>query len=129
MFRSFLLLAALVLCLPVSTEACDGATPVVAAELAALIENDGAPVILDVRTDEEFAAGHVPGAVHLPHDEIETRGESLPDDRETEIVVYSLNGDRAYIAVTHLRAVGYSHVIMLEGHWLWWQEAGRPVER
>ena len=99
------------------------------AALASAIEDHRAPLVLDVRTAEEFDAGHVPGALHLPYDEIASREASLPGDHDAEIVVYCRSGRRAAIAAGALREAGYTDVRMLEGHWLAWEAAGRSVER
>ena len=63
------------------------------------------PVILDVRTPEEFAAGHLPDAVNIPVDELRSRLAELPHDRP--LVAYCQVGQRGYLAVRLLREAGY----------------------
>jgi rhodanese-related sulfurtransferase len=64
------------------------------------------PFLLDVRTAPEYAAGHIPGAVNLPVDELRTRLAELPVDRE--IAVYCQVGQRGYLATRILRQAGYA---------------------
>jgi NADPH-dependent 2,4-dienoyl-CoA reductase/sulfur reductase-like enzyme/rhodanese-related sulfurtransferase len=63
------------------------------------------PVVLDVRTPEEFAAGHLPDAVNIPVDELRSRLAELPHDRP--LVAYCQVGQRGYLAVRLLREAGY----------------------
>ena len=85
--------------------------------------------ILDVRTQEEYASGHVPGALHIPHDEVATRLEEVGADRDRTLVVYCERGGRAMQAEEALRAAGYTDVRHLEGDMRGWREAGLPVVR
>ena len=97
--------------------------PTLAARLAA----ENAPLILDVRTPAEFAAGHIPGAVNIPHDELAQRMSELPNDKNAEIVVLCRSGRRALIAEDLLQAAGYADISDLDGHMLGWNADGRPV--
>ena len=104
--------------------------PVPAADLAAQIAaNDSAkpaPLILDVRTPEEFADGHVPGAVLIPHDQLEARIAELGAPRE--VVVYCRSGRRSALVEPILEKNGF-RVHQLEGSWQAWQAAGLPEEK
>jgi len=96
--------------------------------LAARISDASAPVIFDVRSEKEFASGHVPGAVNLPYDEITDRlaGQTLdPDD---EIVVYCESGRRAAVAEEALRHAGFTSVRHLEGDMRGWRESHLPCD-
>lgn len=106
--------------------AAESAAPIAAAELARRIEAGSAPLVLDVRTPKEFAAGHIPGAVNIPYDQLAGRLEELPGKRDTEIVVHCYSGKRAAVAEGVLRDAGYTRVRDLEGHWLGWSQAGLP---
>ncbi|MDT8435230.1 MAG: rhodanese-like domain-containing protein [Gemmatimonadota bacterium] len=97
------------------------------AALRARLDDGDGPMILDVRTRGEFAAGHVPGAVLLPHDELAGRLGELPADPATEIVVYCRSGRRAAIAMDALRRAGYTNIRELKGHMPGWAAAGLPV--
>jgi rhodanese-related sulfurtransferase len=103
-------------------------TPIAAADLAERIQAGSAPLILDVRTRDEFAQGHVPGAINIPHDELPSRLSELPIERSEELVVHCRSGRRAQLAAETLREGGYTDVRDLTGHWLEWQAAGLPAE-
>ncbi|MBM5811910.1 MAG: rhodanese-like domain-containing protein [Gammaproteobacteria bacterium] len=85
-------------------------------------------VVLDVRTAEEFVAGHVPGARHLPHDQIAQRIGELEALRDRDVVVYCRSGRRSQLALGVLRAHGFTRLWQLDGDFLAWQAQGRPIE-
>ena len=84
-------------------------------------------LVLDVRTAREFADGHVPGAVNISHDELESRLAELDADRDTEVVVYCRSGRRAELALDLLAKAGFVRLSHLEGDFLAWSAADRPV--
>lgn len=92
-------------------------------------ENAPAPLVLDVRTPAEFAAGHVPHAINLPHDELETRLAELRPDADRTVVVYCKSGKRAAIASGILAEAGFSDLRHLTGDMDAWIAAGLPLER
>ena len=67
-------------------------------------------VLLDVRTQEEFDAGHIPTAVLLPYDEINVKAATVLPDKEKEIVLYCRSGRRSAIAKKALVELGYKDV-------------------
>ena len=85
-----------------------------------------APLILDVRSANEFAAGHIPLALNIPHDELQDRLSELPIDLDQTIVVHCHAGPRAQRAEAFLVESGYTDVRDLDGHWRGWTQAGRP---
>ncbi len=87
---------------------------------------EDAPLLLDVRTPEEFAAGHIPGAVNLPHTEIAARLDELLPLADHGVVVYCRSGRRAELGASVLLGEGIA-VGHLAGDMLGWQEAGLPV--
>ena len=93
--------------------------------LAAQIESGQAPLVLDVRTHDEFAAGHVPGAVLIPHDQLEARIAELGEPRD--VVVYCRSGRRSGLVQPLLEARGF-RVSQLEGSWNAWEAAGLPTQ-
>jgi len=97
------------------------------AELADRIAAESAPIVLDVRTPQEFAAGHIPGAVNIPHTELASRLSTLDFDPDQEIVVHCEQGGRASIAESILREGGYTRVRDLTGHMKAWRAGGYPV--
>ncbi len=72
------------------------------------------PLLLDVRTAEEFAAGHLPAAVNIPVDDLRSRLRELPPDRE--IVAYCQVGQRGYLATRILRQSGLNVVNLSGGY-------------
>jgi rhodanese-related sulfurtransferase len=87
------------------------------------------PVILDVRSAGEFAAGHIPGSINIPFWAVPWRAGELGARRDDPIVVYCGHGPRAQLARAALRARGFSRIACLAGHWSKWREAGYPEER
>lgn len=80
----------------------------VSPESARRLVAEGA-ILLDVRTPEEFAAGHLEGAVNIPVHEVEARLGELPD-RDKPVVVYCRSGRRSAQAKAVLERSGYAHV-------------------
>lgn len=85
-------------------------------------------LLLDVRTAEEYASGHVPGAVNIPYDEISSRIGELGADRGDPVVVYCEKGPRASQATAALTGAGFSSVRSLAGHMAAYRASGLPVE-
>jgi rhodanese-related sulfurtransferase len=81
--------------------------------------------LLDVRENDEWTAGHAPGAVHLPMMEIPSRMGEIPQDRE--VVVVCKVGGRSGQVVGYLRQQGFENVINLDGGMLGWEAAGQPM--
>lgn len=75
-----------------------------------LIDSDETALILDVRTEEEYAAGHIPDAVLIPHDEIADRAEEELTDKERLILVYCRSGNRSKAASETLAELGYTNI-------------------
>jgi rhodanese-related sulfurtransferase len=93
----------------------------------AVWESGTAPVVIDVRTAEEYASGHVPGAVNIPFDQVAQRIAEL--DAPRGVALYCMVGPRARKGESALLAAGYESVLHLEGGLAAWQAAGLPVER
>jgi hydroxyacylglutathione hydrolase len=97
------------------------------AELRERLHEGDDLTVLDVRQDSEWAAGHVPGAIHieagrLPYDDL-----SLPADRP--IVVHCAHGNRSMASISVLLRRGYRNVVQVENGFSKWEEAGYEVER
>ncbi len=90
------------------------------AELSGRLKEPGTLVLIDVRTREEYAAGHIDAALNIPHDELERRLGEIPGGKSGEIIVYCRSGKRARIAENILVEKGYTNVKDLAGHWLGW---------
>jgi rhodanese-related sulfurtransferase len=85
-------------------------------------------VLVDVREDHEWAAGHIPGAVHLGKGIIERDVETKYPDTSTELVLYCGGGFRSALAADNLQRMGYTNVISMDGGWRGWKEAGLNIE-
>ena len=81
------------------------------------------PLVLDVRGDDEFAEGHVPGAVHIPHDRLAARLPELAGAKDREVVVYCRSGRRAALALETLKNAGFRRLAHLQGDYPGWVEA------
>jgi molybdopterin/thiamine biosynthesis adenylyltransferase/rhodanese-related sulfurtransferase len=87
-------------------------------------------VLVDVRDNEEFAAGHIPGAVHVPRSYLETRIEgAIGADRNRPVVLYCASGNRsAFAAHTLTEQLGYTDVASMTGGITLWKDRGYEVE-
>lgn len=88
-----------------------------------------AEVLIDVREESEFAAGHLPGAVHMSRGTIEGRLASVPalQRPDARIVLYCRTDARAALAARSLQSMGYTRVCVIEGGYAAWTQAGRKV--
>ena len=85
------------------------------------------PIIIDVRTAEEYAMGHITGAVNIPFDEVADRIGEI--EAPHGVALYCMVGPRARKGEAALLGAGYTAVLHLEGGLAAWQEAGLPVEQ
>ena len=85
------------------------------AEAKEIMDTEQNYVILDVRTGEEFAEGHIVGAILIPDDEITEEAENILTDKEQQILVYCRSGRRSKNAASHLVELGYTNVIEFGG--------------
>ena len=108
----------------------DGAPPVAPSiapeELAERSASSKPPVIIDVRTAQEYAGGHIPGALNIPYDEVADRISEV--DAPHGVALYCLVGPRARRGEAALLGAGYGQVLHLEGGLSAWEAAGLPVE-
>src|SRR5262245_10232887 len=86
-------------------------------------------VLIDVREESEFAAGHVPGALHIGKGVIERDIEAKVPDPATPLVLYCGGGFRSALAADALQKMGYTNVVSMDGGWRAWTEQGLPVEK
>jgi rhodanese-related sulfurtransferase len=86
-------------------------------------------LLIDVREDSEWAAGHAAGAIHLGKGIIERDIETQVPDKSTTMVLYCGGGFRSALAADALRKMGYANAISLDGGWRAWTSAGLPVEK
>jgi rhodanese-related sulfurtransferase len=97
--------------------------------LARLQRKDPDLVVLDVRTPAEFAAGHVPGARNVSHDQLAANLAELEPLRDKDVVLYCRSGRRTLLAEDVLRKAGFTKLLHLDGDYLAWEAQQRPVER
>ena len=88
----------------------------------------GEPVIVDVREQDEWDEGHIPGAVHIPRGHLESRIERLAPDTARPVVVYCSAGNRSAFAARTLMDLGYEDVVSLAGGFTDWKRNGFPVQ-
>lgn len=119
------LLLAFVAALPALAGDAATITPEALAERLAW--GDRSLVVLDVRTPEEYAAGHVVGARNIPHTQVAERLAELGDARERDVVVYCRSGRRSELALETLRAAGFTRLFHLDGDWLRWSAEKHPA--
>jgi len=90
---------------------------------------DEGVAVVDVREAEEFAAGHIPGAKHVPRSYLESRIEGAVPDRSTPVILYCASGNRsAYAARTLQEDLGYEHVRSMNGGITLWKDRGYEVQ-
>lgn len=87
------------------------------------------PPLIDVRTPEEYRAGHLPGAVNIPLQDFRRRFQELSAYRDREVVLYCETGSRAVYGGRWLAAQGFRELRFLDGHMVAWRRAGLPTER
>ena len=85
-------------------------------------------VLVDTREDNEFAAGHVKGAVHLSRGIIERDIEQKYPDKNTPLVLYCGGGFRSALVAENLGKMGYTNAISLDGGWKALKDSGLPLE-
>ncbi|MGZ4419427.1 MAG: molybdopterin-synthase adenylyltransferase MoeB [Gaiellaceae bacterium] len=88
----------------------------------------GEPVVLDVREQDEWDEGHIPGAVHVPRGHLESRIERLAPDAARPVVVYCSQGNRSVFAAKTLEELGYEDVVSLAGGFTDWKRNGFPLQ-
>lgn len=96
---------------------------------ATRLMNQGPALVLDVRDEKEFAAGHLPKARHIPAKELPTRLAEIGKYKEKPVIVTERSGPRAGAASKLLRNSGFTQVFQLKGGVAAWQQASLPVER
>src|SRR4051794_9590048 len=86
-------------------------------------------ILVDVREESEWTAGHAAGAMHLGKGVIERDIEAKIPDHNKKLVLYCGGGFRSALAADNLQKMGYKDVISLDGGWRAYTGAGLPVER
>jgi rhodanese-related sulfurtransferase len=98
-------------------------------EVKAKLDSGERFVLVDVREDNEWAADHVTGAIHLGKGIIERDAEERLPDKGAPIVLYCGGGFRSSLAADNLQKMGYTNVSSMDGGIRGWREKGYPLTR
>jgi len=94
--------------------------------------DDGSAIIIDARSTTEYEAGHIPGAINIPHDRIpefiETLNAEVPMDANVIIYCRGPECDFSDLLATELKVMGYQTVSVFTGGWEHWTAASHPTE-
>jgi sulfur-carrier protein adenylyltransferase/sulfurtransferase len=98
------------------------------APAAAALLDDADAVFVDVRERDEWDEGHIPGAIHVPRGNLESRIEAAVPDHSRHVIVYCASGNRSAFAAKTLEELGYDDVASLAGGYTDWKRNGRPTQ-
>ena len=96
---------------------------------ATRLMNQASTLVLDIRDDKDFAAGHLPRARHIPLPDLEKRAAEIQKFKDKPVLVTCRNGNRSSAAARVLKKLGFSNVFQLKGGLVAWEQASLPVER
>ena len=96
---------------------------------ATRLMNQGPSLVLDIRDEKDFSAGHLPRARHIPMKELAGRVGEIVKFKEKPVIVTDRNGTRAGAACRLLKGSGFSNVYQLKGGLTAWRQASLPVEK
>jgi len=105
----------------------DGIVYIRPAEAMRRLERSPGTIVLDVRTPEEFASGHLASAVLLPVDKLGAKASAVLKDRNRAVVIYCHSGGRSDRAAKELQAQGFTNVASVVGGIVAWKAAGYPI--
>lgn len=111
------------------TEAKERVREVTVEDVMQMRDREGGPLILDIREESEWAAGHMPGAAHLGRGVLELRAHQVLPDLARPIVLYCAGGNRSVLAADVMQVMGYTDVTSMAGGWRAWMAAGGESER
>lgn len=89
----------------------------------------GAAILFDVRSEEDWKAGHARDAKHLNRGDIEVEIEEMVPSLDQRIICYCGGGSRSALVVESLQKMGYRNVRSLSGGFRAWREAGLPTQQ
>src|SRR6478736_5887156 len=95
-------------------------------DAVALRDASSAPVFVDVRERDEYEQGFIPGAVHIPRGNLESRIERAVPDHGTPVVLYCASGNRSAYSARTLAELGYTDVVSMAGGFSRWKQNGHP---
>lgn len=86
-------------------------------------------LLVDVREDNEWTNGHLPGAVHMGRGVIERDVEKAVPDTSTKMILYCGGGFRSALVADNLQKMGYTNVESMDGGWRGWTTSGLPTAK
>ena len=91
----------------------------------------GKRVIIDVREYDEYAAGHLPGAINIPRGVLEFKIGMVPEcaKKDGAFLIYCRTSGRAALSAVQLQKIGYSNIISMNGGFEVWNTEQRPTEK
>jgi sulfur-carrier protein adenylyltransferase/sulfurtransferase len=95
-----------------------------AAQAATRLAEEPRPVLLDVRERDEYEQGYIPGAIHIPRGNLESRIDNAVTGRDTPVIIYCAAGNRSAYAAKTLSELGFSDVVSLSGGFADWKQNG-----
>ena len=103
--------------------------PAQAAALLAKADEKTKPVVLDIRTAEEFAEGHIDGARNINFSAADFEARITKLDRNAPFLVHCRSGGRSGKSLAIFKKLGFKNIYHLEGGILAWKEAGKPLKK
>jgi len=98
------------------------------ADARTLLDGPVPPVLVDIRENDEWDEGHIPGAVHVGRGHFEARIEAAAPDKSRPVLLYCSAGNRSAFAAKTLEELGYEHVSSLSDGFTGWKRNGFPVQ-
>lgn len=111
----------------ISSEAKAKAPHISVEQLSADLSKKADIVLLDVRTEDEYEAGHIQGARWLPRGKLEYSIQDIVANPDASIVLYCNSGARSALATLTLLGMGYTDVVDLDGGFKAWVTSGMPI--
>jgi molybdopterin/thiamine biosynthesis adenylyltransferase/rhodanese-related sulfurtransferase len=93
-----------------------------------LLSADDPPLLVDIREIDEWTEGRIPGAIHIPRGNLESRIENAAPDKSQPIVLYCAQGNRTVFGAKTLEELGYERVVSLAGGYTDWKRNGFETE-
>jgi rhodanese-related sulfurtransferase len=91
----------------------------------------GKRIVIDVREYDEYAAGHLPGAINIPRGILEFKIGMVPEcaNKDGAFLIYCRTSGRAALSAVQLQKIGYSDIVSMAGGFELWNNEGRPTEK
>lgn len=91
----------------------------------------GKRIVIDVREYDEYAAGHLPGAINIPRGVLEFKIGMVPEcaNKSSAFLIYCRTSGRAALSAVQLQKIGYENIVSMSGGFEAWNHEGRPTEK